>query len=846
METETHVDDLVGRWEEMRDQGTPLTIEELCAGSPELVAEVRRRIEALQAMDSALDTEEREPRSAAGDRDRPGAGPYRGLPDVLRATAVYRPRCHHDHGGQGVVFTAHQEELDRTVALKRIRPDKLHDVARRRFLREAALTARLQHPGIVPIYGLGQDDGGPFYTMPLIEGQTLQAAIEAFHGDDSLHRDPGRRSLRFRGLLQHFVTACNTVAYTHDQGVVHRDLKPSNLMLGRYGETLVMDWGLAKRFGADDAASVAEADVLSPSPSSEDLTVTGAIMGTPQYMSPEQAKGEPASPAGDIFSLGMVLYAILTGKSALEQSSLGGRDRLTAVRAAAIVPPRSRDPRVPRALEAICLKALATRAEDRYVSARGLADDVMSWLADEPVTAWREPVSIRARRWARRHRTLVASTAAVLIFSVAGLAGFTTVLAGKNRQLGQQRQRAEEREELAIDAVKKFRDAVTANPELKNDPKLDRLRKDLLREPMAFFRELRDQLEADRDTRPAALDRLAGANFDLANITREIGSIPDAIRSSSEAIAILERLARDHPAVTDYQHKLVNIYNNIGNLLSDAGNPTEGLKSHRQALTIMARLARDHPTSTEYQRSLARSHNNIASLLTGTGDLAEALKSHRKALAIREQLARDHPTSDEYQNELAASHFNIGLKLWQTGHPVDALESNREAVALRERLVREHPDVTQYRSDLASGYNNIGSFLRMTGDRAEAMKWHQRALEMRKSLARDDPTVTEYQSHLALSHHNIGELLIAMGDTAEGLKSHQRALAIRERLAHENPSVYSYQFDLGLTLNDIAEIEMSQGRWREARDYLGLAIDRHRAALAAMPGIIFYPGVSSD
>src|SRR5262249_25089867 len=159
-------------------------------------------------------------------------GLARWLSGVWRATAVYRPRSHHDQGGLGVVFTAHQEELDRTVALKRIRPDKLHEVARRRFLREAALMARLQHPGIVPIYGLGQDEDGPFYTMPFIQGQTFQEAIDAFHGDESLRRVPGRRTLHFRGLLQQFVTACNTVAYAHDQGVVHRDLKPSNIMLG--------------------------------------------------------------------------------------------------------------------------------------------------------------------------------------------------------------------------------------------------------------------------------------------------------------------------------------------------------------------------------------------------------------------------------------------------------------------------------------------------------------------------------------------------------------------------------------------------------------------------------------
>ncbi len=449
METKTNVDELVDRWEVMREHGTPATIEELCCAHPELEPEVRRRIEALEAIDSVLDTEVRQPNLAAADRARRAARESDDLPEVLRATAVYRPRSHHGHGGLGVVVTAHEEELDRTVALKRIRPDRLREVARRRFLREAVLTARLQHPGIVPIYGLGQDDRGPFYTMPLIEGRTLQEAINAFHRPEPFPPDPGDRSLRLRALLQHFIAICNTVAYAHDQGVVHRDLKPSNLMLGPYGETLVMDWGLAKPFGAAEPASEGDSELPSPSPSPEDITATGEVLGTPRYMSPEQARGEPAVPAGDIFSLGLILYAIVTGKSAFDESTLRGPDRLGAVRDAAIVPPRQRDPRLSRALEAICLKALAARAIDRYASARALADDMIKWLADEPVTAYPEPIALQARRWLRRRRTLVISTAAVLVLSVLGLAGFATVLAGKNaelvannRELGRQRQLA--------------------------------------------------------------------------------------------------------------------------------------------------------------------------------------------------------------------------------------------------------------------------------------------------------------------------------------------------------------------------------------------------------------------
>ncbi len=244
---EDRLGELLLRWDELRRQGRIVSAEDLCTTSPELVDELRRRIAVVREIDSVLDFEPAE--SAATPEVEPsrGANRERALPEILSAVAVYRPQRHHARGGLGEVLTARQEELDRTVALKRIRPDKLHEAARQRFLREAAITGRLQHPGIVPIYGVGRDDDGPFYTMPLIEGQTLQEAIDGFHKDESLVGDPGGRGLRLRGLLQRFITVCNTVAYAHDQGVVHRDLKPSNIMLGAYGETLVLDWGLAKR-----------------------------------------------------------------------------------------------------------------------------------------------------------------------------------------------------------------------------------------------------------------------------------------------------------------------------------------------------------------------------------------------------------------------------------------------------------------------------------------------------------------------------------------------------------------------------------------------------------------------
>jgi serine/threonine-protein kinase len=347
---------------------------------------------------------------------------------------VLRP---HARGGLGAVFVALDGELNREVALKQILDNYANDpTSRTRFVLEAEITGGLEHPGIVPVYGLGADgDGRPFYAMRFIRGDSLKEAIERFHADASLKADPGRRSLALRKLLRRFTDVCNAIEYAHSRGVLHRDIKPGNVIVGKHGETLVVDWGLAKAVGKADPDALTDERPLTPSSASGTAeTLPGSALGTPAYMSPEQARGdlEVLGPRSDVYSLGATLYCLLTGKPPLD-GEVG--DVLRAVERGEFPHPRQVEPTMDRALEAVCLKATATDPADRYASCRLLAEDVERWMADEPVSAWREPLGRRARRWARRHRTTVAAALVALLTGLVSLGGVAAVQARANNAL---------------------------------------------------------------------------------------------------------------------------------------------------------------------------------------------------------------------------------------------------------------------------------------------------------------------------------------------------------------------------------------------------------------------------
>jgi serine/threonine-protein kinase len=746
----------------------------------------------------------------------------------------------HDRGGLGEVYVARDQQLHRIVALKRIKKAHGTDREKRaRFVVEAEITGRLEHPGIVPVYGLGAfDDGRPFYAMRFIRGDNLKTAIEQFHADESAHRDPGRRTLALQKLLRRFLDVCNAIDYAHSRGVLHRDLKPGNIMLGKYGETLVVDWGLAKSVGRPEAApaqATLDDRTLVPQ-SGSDLrgTELGARLGTPAYMSPEQAAGkiDALGPASDVYSLGATLYCLLTGRAPFDDADV--LELLHKVERGEFPPPRQLKAWIHPALEAICLKAMATDPARRYESPRQLTDDIEHWLADEPVSAWPDPLAEQVRRWMRRRRTLMTAAAAALVAATIGLAAVLVVQAKANSALNKANgllaesvlrekkantdlaaaaSQIQERFDLALEAIKTFHTGVAEDALLKND-NLQPVRDRLLKGAAEFYKRLGDKLsgQSDRGSRRA----LGQAYFQMAQLASDLGAMEQAIANHRQALEIRRGLAEGTEADGEAKLEVGDSLINLGYLLKGSGRTEEARASYEKARTLLEDLTRASPDIAPFRRELARSHNSIGNLLRDAGKRAEAMASHQAALAIQQKLAEDNPAVTRFQSDLANSHNDVGNLLADAGKTPEALRSYQAALAIQQTLVDASPANTHPRRSLAFSHRNIALLLERTGKPEGAMASYQAALAIRQRLADANPAVTRFQSDLGAIHADIARLLERTGKPAEAMESLRAALAIQQKQADANPAVTEFQRELAGTHSAIARLLHLTGKPAEA------------------------------
>jgi eukaryotic-like serine/threonine-protein kinase len=804
---------------------------------------------------------------------------------------VLRP---HARGGLGVVSVARDTELGREVALKEMQDDHSVDpVTRGRFLREAEITGGLEHPGVVPVYGLGRRaDGRPYYAMRLIRGETLLEAAKKL-----ARSAPG---YTLRELLTRFVAVCNAVAYAHSRGVIHRDLKPANVMLGPYGETLVVDWGLAKVVGRPAEPGpgdrVVEEGTLLVSGNDGSVTRAGTLMGTPAYMSPEQAAGrlDEQGPATDVYGLGATLYAVLTGQGPIEGCDT--TDALERVRQGTWLPPRVVKPSTPKPLDAICRKAMAMRPAERYQSALVLAADVDRWLADEPVSAYRESAGQRVGRWGRRHKPLVAGTAALLLSAVVALGLGLMAVSAEQRKTkdalrAEERARAEEakrraqtrqaldamssevvedwlakQSELTVQQRNFLEQALVWYQDFANDTEEDEaaragaaaacLRVGSIQSRLGQAekaesayrraRELYGQLASDFPDQPDYVERLGKSDTLLGTVLTDLGRAQDAESALREALTFEQRLVQEFPNQSEFREDLAAGYNGFGALLNQTGRPKEAENAYRESLALRQRLVQDFPDRSRFRELLARDYSNLARLLAVGARTKEAEGAYQESLALRQRLFNESPNQPDFQHGLAVTHINLGELYRTTRRPTEAEREFREAVVLQEPLVRDFPNRPEYRLTLAGTHNNLAIVLKTTNRKKEAEAEYREALGLRQRLLTQFPDQPKYRDEMATGYSNLANLLRGMDRSKEGEATFQAALALYRRLVVDFPDQPEYHVELANALSNSAGYQLEQHDPTAAWALLQEAQPHSKIALQTNPRHTFFQTVARD
>ena len=710
---------------------------------------------------------------------------------------VLRP---HAQGGLGAVFVALDGELNREVALKQILDHHADDpTSRQRFLIEAEITGGLEHPGIVPVYGLGTyGDGRPYYAMRFIRGDSLKEAIDAFHADERSRADPGRRSLALRKLLRRFIDVCNAIDYAHSRGVLHRDIKPGNVIVGKHGETLVVDWGLAKPLGKAEPASTdgrADVDAVVGQRLGRDAARLGA--GHAGLHEPRAGRRRPRAPRPSLRRLQPRRHALLPADRQGRRSRGRPRRRSSARSSRATSRrPASSTRRSTRRWKRSASRRWRRSPRTATPTCRALAEDVERWAADEPVSAWREPsrstCPALVRRQphggdgGRRRRVLVAvvgpggpcwrcqsrANGALARPRTSSWTGPTAARTEANAEprRGQRPGPGPVRpgprgDPLVPGRGQRGRHAQGRGAEgpAQQAPPLGR----------RVLREARGLLQGQTDRPSRAI--LAQSYFELGDLTDKIGIKPEALAVHRKALAIRRELAARPEADADAKLDLARSLN--ADRLAGRGHRRHGRAPWRPSRKPAAWPGRwpTGPGATDAARDvLGTSHHADRSRPVEHGQAGRGAGVVPRGVGDPQSWPRTTPPSP---NSAAA---------WRTATTTSAscrlrdrpagrgAGSFRESLAIRRKLAEDNPAVTEFRSRLAISHNNIGDQQSQTGRHGRGVRvvspsrWRSS-----RKLAEDNPAVTEFRNRLAVSHPQHRRPAVEAGQTDEALASYR-------------------------------------------------------------------------
>lgn len=779
-------------------------VDELCGGDADMRREVESLLESSGETWSLLDGPAVSPtellaaaRALSDLRAGSRLGPYEIVSEIGR-------------GGMGTVYRGQRVDghFQQTVAIKLLRRGMDTDAIVERFVKEREILARLHHPNIAQLYDGGASETGlPYFVMENVEGEPLLVYCD-------------RRKLSSSQRLALFRGVCAAVHYAHQNLIVHRDIKPSNILVTADGVVKLLDFGIAKIL--DPAAE----------PLAADLTATGLRAMTPDYASPEQLQGGAVTTATDVYSLGVVLYELLTGERPYKVRTGGVEELARVVSEEEPARPSTIRPKLKGDLDNIVLMAMRKDPLRRYASAEQLSDDIQRHLDGEPVRARQDTLGYRAGKFVRRNRIAVSAAVLVAASLVVGI-GVALRQASIARV---ERARAERRfndvRRLANSYLFEIHDRISELPG--STPARQLIVKRALEYLDSLQKESANDAGLQREL-AAAYQKLGDVQGDRA--TANLGNTAGALESYRKALALRESLSAGQPRDAAIQGELALTLDSLGETLRQTGDKVVALASFRRSLQVREALVAADPGGTTTRRQLATSHHRMATFLADEGRYSEALPVWRREMDIFEALWKEDPKDARAQRNAALSYKYTGSTMETLGDTAGALELYRKAVALDE--ARSAADVSnmQARADLSFSYGALAIGLFKTNDVDGALDTYGKALAIREEMARADPTNANAQKALARAHSKIAFFRTGKHDLIGALENHRKAVAIYEAVSRADPANESVRENVAENLAWEAEAvaalassadarpEARAKNWRDARSVYQRSLD---------------------